>query len=262
MQRIDPESENPDIWLIELEHGNSSRFTFDHGMDLAHLWSPDGARIVFNSNRDDGVYKLYEKPTSGAGDAELLLDSNENLGPFDWSTDGRFIIYFRGSARDIHVLPMFGDRKPFSFLETEFNEYQAKLSPDGRWIAYVSDESGRNEIYIRGFPSAAGKWQVSTEGGVQPRWSGDGKELFYIAPGRNLMAGMVKGETELEIGTPTLLFATRMWSPTTVAGVRAQYDVAENGQRFLFNWRDRPAASQIHIVLNWHQELLEKVPVK
>ncbi len=262
VHRIDPESENPDIWLIELEHDISTRFTFDRGTDLAFLWSPDGARIVFNSNRDGGVYKLYEKPTSGAGDAELLLDSNESIGPFDWSTDGRFIIYFRGSTRDIHVLPMFGDRRPFSFLETEFDEYQAKLSPNGRWIAYASDESGKNEIYVRGFPSAAGKWQVSIEGGVQPRWSGDGKELFYIAPGQRLMAVAVKGETELEIGTPTTLFETRMWSPTTIAGVRAQYDVADNGQRFLFNWRDRPATSQIHIVLNWFDELKRLVPAE
>ncbi len=183
---------------------------------------------MFNSNRDGGVFQLYEKPASGAGTAELLRASDVSNGPFDWSSDGRFLIYVKSlPTRDIWVLPMLDEGEPFPFLEAGFVEDQAKLSPDGRWIAYISDESGRNEVYVANFPEAVGKWQISTGGGVQPRWSGDGTELFYIAPDLTIMAVPVRGERELEVGAPVGLFDTRISGGCVwVAGRRAQYDVA------------------------------------
>ena len=261
--RQDPDSGNVDIWIIDLERGVPTRFTFDEAVDLYAVWSPDGSRIVFNSARDGGVFQLYEKPASGAGTAELLRASDVNNGPFDWSSDGRFLIYVNTvPTRDIWALPMLDEGEPVPFLEGGFMEDQAKLSPDGRWIAYISDESGRNEVYVANFQEALGKWQISTGGGVQPRWSNDGTELFYIAPDLTMMAVPVRGERELEVGVPVALFETGIWGGVqTSGGRRAQYDVAADGRRFLMI---RPAEeaqeAEIHIVLDWFEELKRLVP--
>ena len=156
VMRVDPDSSNMDIWIIELQRDVPTRFTFDDAVDLYAVRSPDGSRIVFNSNRDGGVQQLYEKPASGAGTAELLRVSDVSVGPFDWSADGRFLIYLKTlPTRDIWVLPMLAEGEPLPFLETGFIEDQAKLSPDGRWIAYISDESGRHEVYVADFPEGA-----------------------------------------------------------------------------------------------------------
>jgi eukaryotic-like serine/threonine-protein kinase len=223
-----------DIWLLDAASGAGSRFTFDPGADFDPVWSPDGTRIVFSSNRR-GPVDLYLKNADGSGPDELLLDSAGDKHAQAWSPDGRFLVYgtFEKKTRtDIWLLPMAGDRTPSPLLQSEFNEDQPQISPDGRWFAYTSDESGRPEVYVRNFPSPAGKWQISTGGGGDARWRADGKELFYIAQDRRLMAVATRSGVSFEHGAPAPLFDTGMtpyW-----AEARNHYDVSRDSKRFLF----------------------------
>jgi len=180
VDRSDPQTGTNDIWLFDLLRGIPSRFTTDPANDSNPLWSPDGSRIVFTSNRE-GVRSLYQKIASGAGNEEVLLKSSEEKVPDDWSLDGLFIVYQTLNSKtkwDLWVLPMSGERQPFPFLQTDFNEQEAQFSPDGKWMAYTSDESGAPEVYVQTFPASGGRWRVSTGGGSQPKWRRDGRELF------------------------------------------------------------------------------------
>ena len=196
---------------------------------------------------------MYQKIASGTGNEEVLLRSSEEKVPDDWSSDGRFIVYETlnpKTNKDLWVLPMSGDRQPFPFLQTEFNELQAQLSSDGKWIAYTSNESGALEVYVQTFPaSGGGKWRVSIAGGCQPSWRRDGRELFYIAADRKLMAVDVKLGAIFEAGVPKTLFATRVLSLTDF---RNHYAVSADGQRFLINsTMEETSATPINIVVNW-----------
>ena len=208
-------NQNIDVWLLELGRGVLSRFTFDPAIDVFPIWSPDGSRIVFGSNRK-GPYDLYQKPAIGAGTEELLLATAQDKTPTDWSPDGRFLLYRSVDPKtgyDLWALPMDGDRKPFPVVQTNFDERDAQFSPDGKWIAYQSNESGRFEIYIQPFPGPGSKLQVSTNGGAQVRWGPNGKELFYIALDARLMAVPIRlasNPQTAEPGSPTPLFATRV----------------------------------------------------
>jgi Tol biopolymer transport system component len=239
----------PDIWLIEPARGIASRLTSDPADDVFPVWSPDGSRIAFSSSRD-GTISLYQKLSSGAGGDEELLKSREAKFMMDWSADGRFILYVvRGgkTKNDIWVLPLFGDRQPYPLLPIEFNEEAARFSPDGRWVAYSSDETGTQEVYVREFQKSGRKWRVSTGGGSLPSWRQDGKELFYIA-NENLMAVDVKEvESNFEASVPRLLFAK--------AGVIG-YDVSRDGQRFLIGVSvEETSPEPITVVLNWTADL-------
>src|SRR5215469_12701935 len=210
-----------DLWITDLEHSTDSRLTTDASINQFPVWSPDGSKVVFASNRKKGTgtANLYQRASNGTGQDELLLESNEVKVAWDWSRDGRFIVYtVRSKSEDIWVLPMTGDKKPFPLLQSEFLKRQAQISPDERWLAYTSLESGRPEIYVLPFtPTAkpdakpvAGKWTVSTTGGTQPRWRGDGKELFYVAPDGKLMAVEIKASvTTFDRGAPQALFDLR-----------------------------------------------------
>ncbi len=228
----DTQTGTTDIWLFDLAHGIPSRFTTHPANDSTPLWSPDGSRIVFSSNRE-GVSNLYQKIASGVGPEEVLLKSSEPKRADDWSSDGQFIVYQTRNPQtksDLWVLPTSGDRQPFPFLQTEFNELQAQFSPDRKWIAYISDESGAPEVYVQTFPASSGRWRVSTGGGTQPRWRRDGRELFYIAADRKLMAVDVKLGATFEAGVPRPLFGTRAFN---VANAGNSYAVSADGQRFL-----------------------------
>jgi serine/threonine protein kinase/Tol biopolymer transport system component len=245
---------NTDVWLIDAARGVPSRFTFDPAFDGWPIWSPDGSRIVFGSGRK-ASFDLYQKPSNGAGNEELLLESSLAKAPSDWSPNGRFLLYTQldpKTGADLWVLPLFGERKPFPYGHTGFVESWGQFSPDGRWVAYQSDESGRNEIYVQPFPGPGGQWQISTGGGIEPRWRGDGKELFYIAPDSNLMAVPIQsaGQT-LEAGTAVALFRARIVGGGLHVG-KQQYAVAPDG-RFLINViaDDEATASPIVIVTNW-----------
>jgi eukaryotic-like serine/threonine-protein kinase len=186
VERTDPQTQNKDIWVLEVATGRATRFTSDPGWDAFPTWSPDGSRIVFTSNRS-GIYDLYRKASSGAGADELLYQSTEGKGPNSWSPDGKFLIYYSlGQPTHLRLLAVDGpaDRKPVPLVDPQFSSVTGRFSRDGRWIAYSSNESGKNEISVRPFDPATGSAGnpviVTSGGGRTPLWSSDGKELFYI----------------------------------------------------------------------------------
>jgi Tol biopolymer transport system component len=219
-----------DIWITELERDINTKFTFDPGSDMMPVWSHDGKQIAFASNRKGGVFNIYMKASNLTGEELLLLETPKNKTVMDWSADGRFILYEEidpKTRRDIWALPLVGDRKPVPLLSTEHDEFGAAFSPDGRWIAYVSSEGGSPHVFVQGFPDQRGRWQISTGTlGTAPRWSRDGKELFYDASG-DLMAVDVSGTIrggEFKAGTPRELF-------TGLRGLGGHaYDVSPDGR--------------------------------
>src|SRR4030095_4930685 len=190
-------------------------------------------RIVFPAGGKGG-FDLFIKPSSGAQAEELLLETPDNKYAQDWSKDGRFLLYSvtdPTTGRDLFVLPMDGDRKSIVVAKTEFEELNGQFSPDGKWVAYETNESGRFEIVVQPFPSASGKWQVSTGGGIQPRWRADGKELYFIAPERKLMAASVTASgTTFAAGMAVALFPVKI--PPNPGTNKHQYMVSRDG-RFL-----------------------------
>ncbi len=231
-----------DLWLFDLAHGTSSRFTFDPADDINPIWSPDGSRIVFSSNRK-GHGNIYQKAASGTGEDELLFESGVTKEIFSWSPDGRFILFREGV--DYWAFPLDGNRKPMGPLSIRGN---SQVSPNGRWVAYQSDESGRVEVYVQSFPPSGGKWMISAAGGNEPLWRRDGTELFYTA-GNKMMAVAVKTDAQVfEAGAPKALFEVRLEAVVR----RTRYQVASNGQRFLVNVPlEAPSSAPITVVLNW-----------
>jgi len=257
---------NNDVWLYEINRKVWSRFTFDDGSDGTPIWSPDGKSIVFPSDRS-GVYSdLFIKTTSGEANEVLLLQSDLSKSPTDWSRDSRFLAYYAnkpGSGNyDIWILPMNvtaqGKAEPFVFLQTEFSEGRPSFSPDGRWIAYQSNESGQYEIYIRPFPGPGGKWQVSTTGGSRPRWRGDGTELFFLSSDFRMMSAQIMlGATSVEVGKvePLFLFPDLVGN----GGGRDLYDVTSDGQKFLVESSPGYELSmRLTLVVNWIGEIKKK----
>jgi len=246
--------QNLDIWIQDLARGGLTRFTFDPANDNVPVWSPDGTRIAFSSLRKGGA--LYVGPSSRPGGEEVLLEraSMERARiPQDWSKDGRFLLYREidpKTSRDLWALPLTGsDRKQFEVARTPANENNGQFSPDGRWVAYETDESGRFEIVVQPFPEATATWTVSTGGGTQPRWSADGKELYFIAPDGKLMAAPITSTgATFAAGTPTALFPARL-APGGPAN-KQQYVVSRDG-RFLIYQQIEESAAPITLILNW-----------
>jgi len=241
---------------MDLARGGFTRLTSDAAFDCTPLWSPDGTQIAFGSSRE-GSYDIWIKPASGTGTEELLLGTPNVEWPIAWSKDGRFLIYSQSASKalDLWALPMTGgDRKPVVVSNTSFGERQGQFSPDGRWVAYQTNESGSDfEIVVQAFPEPRGKWQVSTGGGVQPRWRADGQELYFIAPDRKLMAVpvAVRGSA-FEAGKSVALFATQISDGG--GSCKPQYIVSRDG-RFLINQVvEESTATPITIILNWNPE--------
>jgi eukaryotic-like serine/threonine-protein kinase len=231
VERNDPQTNNRDIWIVDVGSGAATRFTSDPGWDAFPTWSADGNRIIFTSNRT-GVYNLYEKASDGAGSEQLLYESKEGKGPTSWSPDGRYLVYYSlGQPTHLRLLSVSGppDRQPVPLVDPQFTSITAKFSPDGRWIAYTSNESGSNEVSVRPFDSATGTvgdpLVVTHGGGRTPLWRGDGKELFYFDADGNVTATEVNAGAALRLGTPKRLFKAP-------AGV-VFWDVAPDGMRFL-----------------------------
>ncbi len=253
----DARTGNIDLWIYDLARGVRTRLTFDPSVESWPVWSPDGTHIAYASNRK-ARFHIYQIASSGAGGEEPLLEEPDaDTRPLSWSRDGRYLAFMRRQARgttraDIWILPLFGDRKAFPIMQSPFEESVAAFSPDGRWLAYESNESGRNEVYVTPFPGAGGKWQVSTAGGSAPRWRSDGLELYYLAADNKLMAAaiMPKGTT-LEIGAVRSLFQAR-----PVAGPGGGYDATGDGKRFLIDAEPEQAGGEpITLVLNWTADL-------
>jgi hypothetical protein len=248
------------VWMLDLVRSVNTRLSFDAGGGSA-IWSPDGTEIVYAPAGGQSA-DLYRKPANGAGQGEVILHSEGIKTPDDWSRDGRFIIYMqreKNATTDLWVLPLQGDRKPVPYLVTSFNEGQAKFSPDGHWVVYTSNESGTKEVYVQPFPvSSGGKWAVSNGGGSQPRWSRDGKELFYFAPGSMLMNVSVTttGGT-FQPGVPRPLFrATILGGTGGGAGVAWRWDITPDGKRFLMNTAlEEASTAPVTMVLNWQSVL-------
>jgi serine/threonine protein kinase len=242
---------NPDVWLLELGRNVPSRFTTDAAADLLPIWSPDGTRIVFSSNRK-GAFDLYEKPAAGAESERPLLTAQAAAFASDWSLDGRFLLYNSigtNSDSDIWALPREGKEEPFPVVQTNFLEGFARFSPDGKWIAYDSNQSGRVEVYVQPFPGPGAPLLISTNGGAQARWRRDGKELFYMALDNRLMAVPITlAATGAAVEAPVPLFPVRMIGP--VQG-DTKYMVASDGQRFLMDTVREEATSPITVILNW-----------
>jgi serine/threonine protein kinase len=257
VSRLDPDVGSYDLWILELEGGKALRLTFDQTNETFPMWSPDGSRIVFTSNKN-GEADLYQRLSNGAGSDELLYGSNNLKAATDWSSDGQFIVYEDRDPKtnhDLWVLPRSGDRKPFAVVQTTFNEMKGRLSPDGKWIAYQSNESGSNQIAVQTFPPSGARWQVSTSGGYQPKWRRDGKELFYVAPDKKLMVVAVKAEgNRFEVGAPQPLFEMRIGKlPLTGSPF---YDVTRDGRRFIVSTVvEETAPTPMTVVLNWNAGL-------
>jgi serine/threonine protein kinase len=257
---------NTDIWVHDLAQGTTNRFTFDPAVDDMPVWSPDGTRIVWSSQREGGA-DLYQRASNLAGDETALMKSPEPKFPQDWSSDGRFLIYSvnrgdrGGTNLDLWLLPLQGEQKATQFLGTPFTESQGRFSPDSRYVAYVSNESGKNEVYVRSFSSdgkAGGQQMISRGGGSQPLWRRDGKELFYISADSKVMAvPLSTTPTFRRVGTPVALFTAPIYGGGRNINTH-RWAAMPDGQKFIINSVLTEAPSEpITVIMNW-TELLKK----
>ena len=251
------------IWIQDLSRDTQTKFTFEGNSNRRPVWTPDGKRIAFYSNKD-GPVNVYWQMADGSGGLERLTTSENLNAPMSFSPDGKLLAYHEAhpvTSNDIWILNL-ADRKAQPFLQTRFNEVGERLSPDGRWLAYRSNESGRDEIYVQPYPGPGGKWQISTEGGSEPIWNPNGKEIFF-RNGKKMMSVEVSTEPGFSAGKPRVLFE----GDYGLAGAAIpNYDVSPDGQRFLMlkpaQQESRAASTQINVVLNWFEELKRRVPTE
>jgi Tol biopolymer transport system component len=240
------------LWLLDIERGASTRVVQDGSWPA---WSPTGEMLVYSAPRVDGIADLYVRTIAmtGAADEKLLLQTSESKIVQDWSRDGRYIVFASRNPQmkhDLWLLPMAGDRKPIPYLQTSFSQQQAQVSPDGRWLAYSSDESGTWEVYLQSFPVPGGKRTISVGGGGEPKWRADGRELFYVRPDHTLMAVEIPGGDPTKgVGAPQPLFSVPLNGDT--GNFRSRYMVLSNGTRFLFYALDDTTEAPITVLVNW-----------
>src|SRR5262245_26317802 len=256
LERIDPLTTSADLWQLDLSRETLTRVTLNGG-SYSPIWAPDGNRVAFISMRE-GFYGVYQK-TLGVDKEELLFNADlRSTWLSDWSRDGRFLVFRKeneSTEYDITLLPLFGDRKPRDYVATEFSDGWAKVSPDGRWLAYQSNESGRFEIYVQSFPNQGRKVIISKGGGKLPRWRSDGKELYYVAEDDWLMAAPVRTGSSFSAGAPVELFKLGAYDRTAF---RYAYEVSPDGQKFLALRPEEEASERpLTVVQNW-TELLKK----
>jgi eukaryotic-like serine/threonine-protein kinase len=251
-RRNPPQVINEDIWLVDLARGTETRFTSDPAIDHDPIWSPDGSLIVWNSNREK-LADLYQKSSSGAGQDKLLLTTDNWKFACDWSNDGRSIIYGENDPKtsyDLWVLPLDGKSEPYPFLKTPFQDHQGHFSPDSKWVSYVSDKSGRMELYVQAFEPDSAIHQVSTSGVIYAnasRWRRDGKEMFYVDSDGKMMAVEVKTGATFVAGEPKALFDINR-----IQAMPKTFDVTRDGQRFLFaTLKEVAKPPPFTVVLNW-----------
>jgi dipeptidyl aminopeptidase/acylaminoacyl peptidase len=251
------------IWVFDLGRGTKTRLTFDDATHNFPAWSPDGSRVAFASFVGPAAGasiggSLHAKPSNGTGGDELVLAGEKGVGLAypQWSPDGRYLLYERSagpSGASVWAVPLSGDKKPIPVAQPQSpqnNVFSARISPDGRWLAYTSNDSGRQEIYVAPFLGGGGRWQISTNGGDSTAWRRDGKELYYWANDQMLTAVEVDPQgSEFRVGAAKPLF--RLSSPA----LGMAYDVTPDGQRFLVNYLPEDTATPLTLVVNWPAEL-------
>ncbi len=248
------------LWIYDLSGGAFNRLTFEGNNDWA-AWTPDGKRVTYASNRAE-PWRLFWKPFDGSGKEEMLLARGRgDQQPYSWSSDGKVLVYqdvAPATATDIWALSIEGDRQPWPILQTPASEVDARLSPDGRWLAYASDESGRHEVYVQSFAGSGGKWQISADGGREPVWAHNGRELFYVS-GDKMMVADVTTQPTFQAATSRLLFQGPYERSNTIS---PDYDVTPDDQRFLMvqPLEQRSPTTDFNVVLNWFEELKRLVP--
>jgi Tol biopolymer transport system component len=243
-----------DVWLLDLERGTSSRLTFDPNDDATPVWSPDQRRIAYASNRN-GIFDVFVRDLRGSEKDETLWHADGDKFPQAWSPDGTTILCERIDPKtksDLWILPLDRDRKPEPYLNAEYNEASSVFSPDGRWVAYTSDESGRPEVYVRAFPHPGGKIQISTHGGDKPIWRSDGKEILYLAPDRKIMSVAIRPGAEFSAGLPEALFEAAVHREG-ITDSRSQFVVSPDGRRILVDSISDEANTPITVALDWTQ---------
>jgi Tol biopolymer transport system component len=247
----DPASQNTDIWTYGLENESAKRLTFDPSIDSMPVWSADSTRLVFSSNRNL-KFDLYLKTANGAEEEKEIAQDGPDRFPNAWSRDGKYVLYERGADLWCVTIP---DLQESQFLKAPSTLKNGQFSPDGKWVAYASNESGRWEVYVTSFPQAHGKWQVSNAGGEQPRWRGDGKELFYLSPDGKIMVAPVTTGSNFDAGNPTVLFQANS-RELVATSEQFAYDVSDDGQRFLINTQMKQTETMpMSVVLNWAAKL-------
>ncbi len=248
ISRIDRQAQFSDIWVHDVARNTDSRLTSGPGSSTNPAWSPDGSKIAFGANRG-GTPNVFQKAASGVGRDEELDKDGRSKSVRDWSRDGQYLI--EEAARSsktglaVWVLPLFGDRKPFPYLESQFDEENPKVSPNGQWLAYESNETKRNEIYVQSFPKSGGKWQVSTDGGTGPVWSRDGKELFFRGANGKLMVAVVRSG-------PGNKFDNDLAKPLfDLPGGAGTFDVNRDGRFLIPAPVGQSTSAPITVVVNW-----------
>jgi serine/threonine-protein kinase len=268
---ITREGSNYDVWVSDVARGSLTRLTSQRAEDHAPIWTPDGKQVTFAADVHgeglSGPPALWWRPADRSGPQELLLENEESGAtmPTSWAPDGQILAFTRGfnpatGSHDIWMLQREGEQEPWTFLATEAEESGAMFSPNGRWLAYMSNETGRDEVYVQPFSvsGSGGTKQISVGGGTEPLWASDGRDLFY-RNGDKMMAVAIEPEPELSVGTPRLLFEGRFLPGPVWA--RRNYDISPDGQRFLMIQREKDLMpTELIVVLNWFEELKRLVP--
>jgi len=254
---------NRDIWVVDLGRSVAQPITFDPGSDWTASWSPDGSRLVFGSSRSnsDGTTKIYEKSSTGAGTETVLPSGDVSSIPVHWSSDGKYIVFSRQrqlrntSSYDTWLLPLFGDRKPVPLLETGFDKFQARVSPNSNFVAYSTNESGTYQVVVQTFPDASGgKWQISATGGVEPKWRRDGRELYYLGTDGKLMSVAISGPP-FTAGRPVELFQTPLTVNLAQPTRDRRYDVAPDGRFLMVVPGATGVPTPYSVIVNWTEGL-------
>jgi Tol biopolymer transport system component len=245
----DPSNGNADVWVMDLANGNAKRLTFDPAVDAMPVWSPEGERMIFSSSRQHS-FDLYLKNSNGTTEEKPVAQGGADRYACDWSGDGKSVLFVQGN--DLWVMEMPGLQSRL-LLKASGTIRDGQFSPDGKWVAYASNESGKWEVYVTSFPDAKAKWQVSNVGGDEPRWRGDGKELFFVSTDGKIMAAPVKSGTNFDAEMAIELFQA---NPRERVATSEQmiYDVSADGRRFLINTQvKKETARPMSVVLNWEK---------